>query len=108
MTQFFKVAFMAAGLVAFAHSGAYANEITGFGPSFTNKAPAALGVAESDPIVAQEDSFDGFNPEDLNEIMPAAGGDVIDTVVPRDENETTPAVSTDGTVGSEVESPEAE
>ncbi len=45
-----------------------------FGARFTNQAPAALGVSESDALLATQDSnLDGFSAEDLNAIAPAAG-----------------------------------
>ena len=70
MTKILKATLMIAGLVALAYAGpSQAAEVTGFGPSFTNKAPAALGDAVSDPLIAQDD----ISAEGLNEIAPAAG-----------------------------------
>ena len=71
MTKILKTVLMIAGLVALAYAGpSQAAEVTGFGPSFTNKAPAALDDAVSDPLIAQDDNISA---EGLNEIAPAAG-----------------------------------
>ena len=105
MTQFFRIAFVAAALLVFTGT-AHANEITGFGPSFMNKAPAALGEAESDPVVAVQDpATDEFNPENLNEIAPAAGGDVIDPTAPVVKDDTVPALAP---VSEDAETPDVE
>lgn len=94
MTKFFKVTLAMAALLTFATAGAQANEVTGFGPSFTNKAPVALGEAESDPVVAAQDpAADEFNPDNLNEITPAAGGDVTSPAAPVVTDESAPAAS---------------
>lgn len=52
-----------------------------FGARFTHQAPLALGVSESDALLATQDAdFENFSPEDLNAIAPAAGGDVAGSV----------------------------
>lgn len=91
MTQFLKITCAAFALTMFVGTQAFANEITGFGASFMNKAPAALGEVESDPVVAAEDDVI-FDPEELNEIAPAAGGDVIHPDVQKEPETTVPAV----------------
>ena len=44
-----------------------------FGARFSNQAPSALGVSESDALLATQDVEDTISAEDLNAIAPAAG-----------------------------------
>ena len=44
-----------------------------FGARFSNQAPAALGVSESEALLATQDVEDTISAEDLNAIAPAAG-----------------------------------
>ncbi len=44
-----------------------------FGARFSHQAPAALGVSESDALLATQDVDDVISAEDLNAIAPAAG-----------------------------------
>lgn len=83
MTKILKAVLMIASLVALAYAGpSQAAEVTGFGPSFTNKSPAALSDAESDPLIAQADNISA---EGLNEIAPAAGDPHPQTTVSPDD-----------------------
>ncbi len=68
-----------------------------FGARFSNQAPAALGVSESDALLATQD-VDGISAEDLNAIAPAAGTPSGNDVAV--ETKDVPANTPANTVGS--------
>ncbi len=72
MAKALRISFLASVLLVSAsfHSAWAADE---FGARFTNQAPAALGVSQSDALLATQDVEDTISAEDLNAIAPAAG-----------------------------------
>lgn len=107
MMRILKISFLSGLLLLPASFTSVHAAVDEFGARFTNQAPVALGVNESDALLATQDSdLDGMSAEDLNAIAPAAGNASATVTDDKTKNNAAPAPENKAAPSAPVPTPE--